>query len=58
MTVPPLLVHASAEAAGTQPWPLQAFWPLQELLALLQELVPLQELMPAQCTSADWAGLS
>src|SRR5687767_5382030 len=58
MTLPPWLVQSSAEAVGTQPWPLQAFRPLQELLADLQELWPLQALMPEHCTSADWAALS
>jgi hypothetical protein len=57
-TLPPWLVHSSAEAVGTQPWPLQAFRPLQELLALLQALWPLQALMPEHCTSADWVAFS
>jgi len=45
-TWPPWLVQSSAEAVGTQPWPLHAFWPLQALLVVLHELVPLQALMP------------
>ena len=36
--LPPLSVHALAEAAITHPLPLHEFWPMQPLFALLQEL--------------------
>jgi hypothetical protein len=50
--LPPAVLHASIEAALTQPWPLQLFKPLHELLAVLHSDVPLQLLAPAHLTSA------
>jgi hypothetical protein len=50
--LPPAVLHASIEAALTQPWPLQLLSPLHELLAVLHSEVPLQLFAAAHLTSA------
>jgi hypothetical protein len=50
ITLPPLVVHSSADAVVNQPWPLQEFMPLHEELAVLHSEWPLQELMPEHFT--------
>src|SRR5437867_3533457 len=54
--VPPLLVHSSADAVSTKPWPLQLFWPLHAFFSDLQLAWPLHELMPMQWTAAVFSG--